>query len=133
MSTRKLKALEREQKSLELRMSGATYQQIGDALGIKKQSAYGAVMRALTKLNTKILENADQVKAMELQRLDKLYLAMYKRAITGDYGAVDRCLKIMERRAKYQGLDAPINANLNVETQIKAYIGISPEDWDKDE
>ena len=36
-----------------------------------------------------------------------LWRPMYLRAIAGDYLAVDRCLRIMDRRAALNGLDAP--------------------------
>ena len=127
-SPRKLTALERENKSLELRLTGATYQQIGDALGFTKQAAYNAVIRAIGKLNDKIMENAEQVKSLELQRLDKLYTTMYRRALQGEYGAVDRCLRIMERRAKYHGLDAPIKQDLTSYGE-KLEIGVNVVDY----
>lgn len=104
-SARRLTSLEREQQCLKLRMAGNTYEQIGDILGITRQGAYAAVCRGLAKLRDKVLEDAEQMRSLELQRLDSLYLVMYSQAEHGNQGAVDRCLKIMERRSKLIGLD----------------------------
>jgi hypothetical protein len=42
---------------------------------------------------------------MELERLDRLFAAVWPLAIAGDLAAVDRVLKIMARRAKMEGFD----------------------------
>jgi len=42
---------------------------------------------------------------MELERLDRMQLGLYEKAIKGHEGAVDRILRIMNRRASYLGLD----------------------------
>ena len=39
-------------------------------------------------------------------------MVMYKKAEKGDYNAVDRCIKLMERRAKLLGLDAPAKSEI---------------------
>lgn len=104
-SVKKLTALEREREAMRLRMSGMTYDDIAERLGITKQGAHKAVMRALGKLRTQVLEDASQLRSIEVQRLDVLFNQMYGQAERGNQGAVDRCIKIMERRAKLLGLD----------------------------
>jgi len=111
-SARKLTARERENRALELRMTAATYSQIGQALGISEAGAYKAVIRALGKLNAKVMENAEELRTLEVQRLDSLFITMYAQAKSGHQGAVDRCLRIMERRAKLLGLDAPTKQDI---------------------
>jgi hypothetical protein len=44
---------------------------------------------------------------LELMRLERLHAAVWPQAIRGDVNAVDRVLRIMERRARLLGLDAP--------------------------
>jgi hypothetical protein len=46
------------------------------------------------------------VRDLELQRLDALYLKAWEAVEEGDLPSIDRCLRIMERRAKLLGLDA---------------------------
>jgi hypothetical protein len=53
---------------------------------------------------------------MELARLDRLQAAVWGDAIAGDIAAIHTVLKIMERRAKYAGLDAPTRAAISVDS-----------------
>jgi hypothetical protein len=43
----------------------------------------------------------------EAERLDELESAIWPNAMAGNLDAIDRCLAIMERRARLLGLDAP--------------------------
>jgi hypothetical protein len=52
-------------------------------------------------------EPAEQARNLDLKRLDAMTLALWSQARQGNQGAVDRLLRIMERRAKLLGLDAP--------------------------
>jgi hypothetical protein len=104
---RKLTAAERRKQALELRKAGFTYQQIADQLGFTRTAAYKTVKVALDDINQNIKDEAATVRTLELERLDRLWVEMYRRAKGGDYGAVDRCLRIQERRSKLLGLDAP--------------------------
>jgi hypothetical protein len=96
---------ERKLRALDLRKAGATYQMIADQLGYGGPSgAYKAVTSAL---KATLKEPADELRTMELERLDAMLLPLWRRVQNGDERAVDRVLRIMERRAKLLGLDAP--------------------------
>jgi len=110
-SQRILKGREREAAAVKLRMGGATYEEIGASMGITAMAAYKAVKRALARVITKTNEDASELRTLELQRLDKLLLALWGRAVKGDDAAVDRVLRVMERRAKLRGLDAPVQVS----------------------
>ena len=109
---RKATAAERKRQALDFRMAGLTFQQIGDKLEISKQAAHGLVVAALDEVRAKIAETAPQVLTMELERLDSLWRTVYPEAKRGNLGAVDRSLRIMERRARLLGLDAPAKTDL---------------------
>jgi hypothetical protein len=51
---------------------------------------------------------ADDLRALDLERLDRLWRPNYLRALSGNYQATLACLRIMERRARLLGLDAPV-------------------------
>jgi hypothetical protein len=108
----KLTAAQRKEKALNYRKAGMTYRQIGEQLGVTFQAAYKMVIGALEDINDRIRENAEELRSLELERLDTLFLAMYNQAIKGNQGAVDRCIRIMERRSKLLGLDAPSKASV---------------------
>lgn len=93
--------------ALEMRKAGATYAHIAQVLNITETAARKAVLRALARLNEKVSESAEEVRRLELERLDALLAALWGKAQAGDGAAIDRVLRIMERRARLLGLDAP--------------------------
>lgn len=105
-------AMKRRIEALDLRIAGATYQQIADRFNITKQSAHGLVQKALTD---RAGETTEAVRELELSRLDKLLMSWLPRAISGDEKAAGVVLSIMDRRSKYLGLDAPRKVNLTIE------------------
>lgn len=123
---------QRRRQAIDMRMAGASYQQIADELGY---SSRGAACQDVTRaLETAVVEQARSVEAYreeELQRLDALlaeaWAILKRQHVTVSHGrliyddrtgepllddgptlaAIDRILKIQERRAKFLGLDAP--------------------------
>lgn len=99
-------AAARALQALQLRKEGCTYEQIAQQCGYRSRSgAYDAVQRELQRT---MQEPADDVRQLEVMRLDDLYRAMIPKALKGDTWSVDRCLKIMERRAALLGLDVKV-------------------------
>jgi len=116
-SKRRLEAVEKQQRALEMRKRGTSFQAIADELGYSNKSgAYKAVMSAIEKM---LREPAEEVRTLELERLDELLSGLWEKAVKGDAAALDRVLRIMERRAKYLGLDAPKESNVNVGGELK--------------
>jgi hypothetical protein len=104
---RRIEAKERALKALELRKKGVRYEQIAQQLGYSNRgNAHKAVMKELKLLAKECLEEAAQVRDLELQRLDALYLKAWEAVEEGDLPSIDRCLRVQERRAKLLGLDA---------------------------
>ncbi len=124
---KRILAYERQRKALELRKAGATFQQIAEQLGYKNMSgAYRAIEAALLKT---LQEPADDVRKMELERLDKMMLGLWTGATSGHVPAVHGVLAIMERRAKYLGLDAPTKIDIShYIRQIALDAGLDPEE-----
>lgn len=103
-SKRTITMMRKESESFTLRMAGASYQQIADQVGYADPSgAYRAFNRALSRI---IMEEPDEMRLLELSRLDRIQIEIYRNATQGQLGAVDRYLKIAERRAKLMGIDA---------------------------
>lgn len=118
-SPRAIEVLERERKALELRKGGATFEQIAQALGYADRSnAHKAVRRAMRET---IQEPADEVRRVEVERLDVLLKALWPKALsTGDKQqarAVEQCLSIMARRSALLGLDAPSRRVVEIVTE----------------
>jgi len=102
--TRAVKSHDRKLKALELRKAGYDYRRIGETLGCSVTQAHRDVAAAL-KLT--LQEPADDVRALEVERLDNMLRALWRDVSAGNHGAIDRALRVMERRAKLLGLDAP--------------------------
>ena len=109
---RKITAAERRKKALEFRKAGMTYEQIAGQLGVTTGAAHKSVMTALKEIREKQNEAAEDVLAIELERLDTMLIGILPAARKGNQGAIDRVLRIMDRRAKYLGLDAPAKQDI---------------------
>lgn len=107
-SKHRIEQAERDQKAIALRRSGMCYSEIAARVGYANRSgAYKAVMRVLEEIAKETAEDASHIRSIELQRLDDLLKAVWDTALAGDPKAIDRVLKIMDRRARFLGLDAP--------------------------
>jgi hypothetical protein len=125
--TRSLDTAEKDAEAARLRARGQSYREIAAALGYQDDSgSYRAVQRALVAT---VAEPADELRALQVAQLDMLAqqaLGVLEREhISISQGrvmciddvpvpddgpvlaAIDRLLKIQERRAKLLGLDAP--------------------------
>ena len=88
-----------------LRKTGISYDAIAATLGYKGRSgAYKAVITALRDITR---EPAEELRSLELERLDAMLSGIWEKATTGDTWAIDRAIRLMERRAALLGLDAP--------------------------
>jgi hypothetical protein len=107
---------ERRRKALEFRKAGMGYEEIARQMGLAGPgSAYKVVQKAL---KATYQEPAEDVRKLEVERLDRLMLAWWpaatgrgktadgKPAVPPDGDATDRVLKIMKQRAELLGLDA---------------------------
>lgn len=100
-----IEAKERAAQALELRKEGRTFADIAKECGYNStQAAFDAVKRAIDAITR---EPAEAVLALELERLDTLWGIQYLNAQSGDPQALAACMKILDRRARYLGLDAP--------------------------
>lgn len=107
-ATEKGAILQRQLQALELRKQGLTYRDIGDKLSISYQQAHNDVNAELKRLATLTLESAEGLRQLELERLDMLIKGLEPMARVGNPRAVTAYLRVMERRAKLLGLDAPV-------------------------
>lgn len=114
---------EKERDVLELRKAGWSFDRIAERLGYaSKSGAWKAYDRALTAT---LQEPADELRHLELERIDTLFGAMYEIAVTkGSTRHAEMALRAMERRAKLLGLDAPERRVLNVVTEDAVDVAI---------
>lgn len=125
------RAAERRLNALRLRKAGASYSQIAEALGYSKTQAYRDIQRALKNIGKEEQEGALELRLLESQRLDELLMPMMRQAKGGSQGAVDRVLRIMERRAKLWGIDAPERAEIRMPDGVAVRAKVEIENDDK--
>ncbi len=106
-SARSISAAEKKEKAIRLRLGGLSFAEIGRQLGVSRTMAFKYINSELKELAAKATHSAEQLRQMELLRLDKLTTSLWLKAAGGDVYAIDRVLKIMERRAKLTGIDGP--------------------------
>lgn len=106
-SATRIAQAERRTQYVNLRKAGYTYERIAAHFGVTRQAVYSGVKKALDEIKA---EGVPELRALENERLDDMLRAIYAQAVKGDTGAIDRILRIMERRAKLWGLDAPVRS-----------------------
>lgn len=101
----RLVAADRTVSAMRLRQAGYTFDQIARALGYSNRSgAWHAVQAGLTHT---LREPAEDLRQIELERLDEMHEGLWAKAIAGDLKAVDGVLAVMRRRSRLLGLDQP--------------------------
>ena len=98
-------AVERERQALELRITGATYAQIGRELGYRNASgAWKAVDRARAAEKLKA-GNATRLRTARLRKLNKAIRNLDKANSSGKPGEAMKAIRLSESRRKLLGLD----------------------------
>lgn len=106
-SPRRTAARQRRQRAVELRVEGATFDQISIDLGCTRSAAWKMVQREIDEIVRDTRTAAAELRALELARLDSALQAIWSNVEAGHLGAIDRLIRISERRARLLGLDAP--------------------------
>jgi hypothetical protein len=98
-------AASRGVRAVELRAAGLTYEQIAAELGYANR---GTVYRIVSDaLKTRTVEEVDQLRSLEVERLDKLQLGLWEKAMAGDVHAGSLALRLIMARCRLLGLVGP--------------------------
>lgn len=98
--------LARRTQAMEMRIRGLSYNEIAARLGISVATAYYDVQRSLVSLGKYNTHLTEQVREVELARLDLATQALMPGVVEGKLGPIEVMLKVMARRAALLGLDA---------------------------
>lgn len=109
--------LEKEIKIIELRRAGVTWEKIALETGFRNASgAYKMYQRAAERM---VRPHLEEYRDMQLDRLERMHMAVWPRAKDGDLRAIETALRISDREAKLLGLEAP----LKVQAEVTVYEG----------
>jgi len=106
---------ERRIKALDLRRAGGSLRAIASQLDISHEQVRLDIKDALADLKGLEGDSAEELRALELGRMDDLQLAYWQKALKGDIGAAYLVLKVSESRRKLAGIDAPIKTENTLE------------------
>ncbi|GAA4055272.1 helix-turn-helix domain-containing protein [Agromyces indicus] len=111
----------RKQEALRMRVAGVTPDAIAAAMKVHPSTVYAWIRDALAAVPR---EEAEELRLLELDRLDALMRAVWADAMAGDTKAIDAVLRIMARRASLLNLDAAPTAGLEaVGTLLDRLVG----------
>lgn len=101
-----------DEHCFDQRLKGAPIEQIARQVGTEPAHVADAVERVIEKTKRRPGGTSrDSLRRLEAERLDRLFEALWIRAMdttrADHLGAVDRVLRVMERRAKMEGVDIP--------------------------
>lgn len=98
-----------ETRAVELRRERKSYRVIAAVLGVSVGAAFKAVQRGLAKLQVLLEKEAKGLLVQELNALDMAAEALVDAVKAGDTDAIDKWLKIHDRRKLLLGI-APTSA-----------------------
>jgi hypothetical protein len=98
-------ATSRRVRAVELRAAGLTYEQIAAELGYASR---GTVYRIVSEaLQAQTVEGVDQLRSVEVERLDTLQHGVWQKAMAGDVHAGSLAVRIIMARCRLLGLVGP--------------------------
>ena len=104
-SPRTMQRVARVRHALQLRAAGKSFAEIAQICGYHSlQAAWAAVAAALQQ---QVRAPAEDLRTLELARLDALQAAVWEQALRGEVAAIDCVLRIMGKRIGLLGLSAP--------------------------
>lgn len=123
----------REAQAVELRLSGKSYREIAQELGVEYATAAATVKRVLQRDWEVDAEAVNELRQLEINRIDKLWEVYYPRATRSEeidengktvmgsgpsMAAANMCLKLLKRRAELLGLDREIKGTGPIQVNI---------------
>ncbi|MEU2203632.1 helix-turn-helix domain-containing protein [Microbacterium oleivorans] len=99
----KIERATRRQEAIALRRAGVGVDAIATRLKVHPSTVYAWMKDAIAAIPR---EEADELRMLELDRLDAIFRGHFHAAVSGDVRSAETCLKVMERRARLLNLDA---------------------------
>lgn len=100
--------VERRVRAFELRKRGATYREIAQQLGADLHTIHSDIQAELLAIRSRTIEEALDLRALELERLDGMTSGLWPSIQEGSAAAVSAGVRVSERRARLLGLDEPV-------------------------
>ncbi len=115
-AAKRTKVNHRSAEAIELRKAGWTNEEIAANLGYSSANAVSSDISATLRRVT--YSAAEEYRNLNLERLEVGIRAIWEKYVAGDYAAIDRVIKLIDREAKLLGLD-PQQATLNIDNRTQ--------------
>ena len=106
LSPRRIDAVERQRKAVELRLAGHTWKTIADTLGYSNHT--GAIHAVEAALKRTLEPSTSTFRALTLERLTRVIQTFWPLMLQGDYAAARTVMQATGDIRKLMGLDSPI-------------------------
>lgn len=105
----KIERASRKQEAITLRRAGVGVDTIASRMKVHPSTVYAWLKDAISAIPR---EEADELRLLELDRLDAIFRGHFAAAVSGDVRSAETCIKVMDRRARLLNLDAAHAAGL---------------------
>lgn len=127
-SPEQLRVDERRRKVVQLRLAGVQFEEIGRRLADDYASDspnLGALarvdwQRAREKSRRLTEDSVEELRAVEVERLEMLLSGVWKNALKGDTKSADTAARLIERLCKLKGLEPPTQVQLNTRIEMES-------------
>lgn len=116
--------------AFRLRQEGFSYDEIAEEMEIESELAYKYIQDHLAFLKEMKHKEIEDQLLEDLARLDEGLKAVMPKVRDGQLSAVDRLIKILDRRARYFGLDkdkSEVDVNITLAELVMASQSVEPE------
>jgi hypothetical protein len=111
--------VQKNMQIMQLRVAGWSVWQIAEHLGVESPMVHNRILEQLTSWRDMTQEMSNELRELELQRLDEFLRALWPKIQTGNPRAIETALKVSERRAKLMGLDAPEKREVTLDASVQ--------------
>lgn len=87
------------------------------SLSSLKSMVVNDIVRSLAERQSELTKSVDRLVEVHHERLERLWYAAFKAVTSGDVGAIDKAVRILERQSKLHGLDAPSQSQVNLDIE----------------
>lgn len=98
-------------------LAGLNYRQIAEGLQVSLGTVASDVKAIFKRWKDETIHDADNCRTLDLARIDIAINAIIKDVEAGQLGAIDRLVRLLERRARMIGYDSPEKIDLNDSTK----------------
>jgi hypothetical protein len=117
---------ERRRKVVQLRLAGLQFPEIVRRMeeyfgpGADPALARMDWKRIRDKSRTLTEDSVEELRSLQIERLEMLLAGVWKNALTGDVKSVDSAGRLIERIYKLQGLEPPTQVQLNTRIEMES-------------